>query len=135
MIKLKDILNEVKDLKKYPADVQKEYNKLLNAFGQAFADRYLERYDEDNEPSESGLKQQIYDKLKLAKQNTAKEIKQKKYGSDKYPIILIKHFGIQLRKLGKITDAQLYQLISKESLKTIWNETDFIFKILNKQKK
>jgi len=135
MIKLKDILNEVKDLKKYPADVQKEYNKLLNAFGQAFADRYLERYDEDNEPSEPGLKQQIYDKLKLAKQNTAKEIKQKKYGSDKYPIVLIKHFGIQLRKLGKITDAQLYQLISKESLKTIWNETDFIFKILNKQKK
>jgi hypothetical protein len=115
--------------------VQKEYNKLLNAFGQAFADRYLERYDEDNEPSEPGLKQQIYDKLKLAKQNTAKEIKQKKYGSDKYPIVLIKHFGIQLRKLGKITDAQLYQLISKESLKTIWNETDFIFKILNKQKK
>jgi hypothetical protein len=48
---------------------------------------------------------------------------------------LIKHFGIQLRKLGKITDAQLYQLISKESLKTIWNETDFVFKILNKQKK
>jgi len=135
MIKLKDILNEVKDLKKYPADVQKEYNKLLNAFGQAFADRYLERYDEDNEPSEPGLKQQIYDKLKLAKQNTAKEIKQKKYGSDKYPIVLIKHFGIQLRKLGKITDAQLYQLISKESLKTIWNETDFVFKILNKQKK
>ena len=45
-----------------------------------------------------------------------KEIKQKKYGSDKYPIVLIKHFGIQLRKLGKITDAQLYQLISKESL-------------------
>jgi hypothetical protein len=135
MIKLKDILNEVKDLKKYPADVQKEYNKLLNAFGQAFADRYLERYDEDNEPSEPGLKQQIYDKLKLAKQNTAKEIKQKKYGSDKYPIVLIKHFGIQLRKLGKITDAQLHQLISKESLKTIWNETDFVFKILNKQKK
>ena len=135
MIKLKDILNEVKDLKKYPADVQKEYNKLLNAFGQAFADRYLERYDEDNEPSEPGLKKQIYDKLIIAKQDTAKEIKQKKYGSDKYPIVLIKHFGIQLRKLGKITDAQLYQLISKESLKTIWNETDFIFKILNKQKK
>jgi hypothetical protein len=46
MIKLKNILTEAKDLKKYPLDVQKEYNKLLNAFGQAFADRYLERYDE-----------------------------------------------------------------------------------------
>ena len=135
MIRLKDLLTEAKDLKKYPLDVQKEYNKLLNAFGQSFADRYLERYDEDNEPSEPGLKQQIYDKLKLAKQNTAKEIKQKKFGSDKYPTVLLKHFGIELRKLGKITDAQLYQLISKESLKTIWNETDFIFKILNKQKK
>ena len=135
MIRLKDLLSEAKDLKKYPLDVQKEYSKLLNAYGRAFADRYLERYDEDNEPSEPGLKQQIYDKLKLAKQNTAKEIKQKKFGSDKYPTVLLKHFGIELRKLGKITDAQLYQLISKESLKTIWNETDFIFKILNKQKK
>ena len=27
MIKLKDILTEAKDLKKYPLDVQKEYNK------------------------------------------------------------------------------------------------------------
>ena len=135
MIKLKDLLNEVSQLKDYPKDVQTQYNDLLKNYGKAFSDRYLERYDEDNEPSEPGLKQQIYDKLKLAKQNTAKEIKQKKYGSDKYPIVLIKHFGIQLRKLGKITDAQLYQLISKESLKTIWNETDFIFKILNKQKK
>ena len=135
MIRLKDLLTEAKDLKKYPLDVQKEYNKLLNAFGQAFADRYLERYDEDNEPSEPGLKQQIYDKLKLAKQNTAKEIKQKKFGSDKYPTILLKHFGIELRKLGKITDAQLNQLINKEGIKTIWQETDFIFKILSKQKK
>ena len=135
MIKLKDLLTEVKDLKKYPLDVQKEYNKLLNAFGQVFADRYLERYDEDNEPSEPGLKQQIYDKLKLAKQNTAKEIKQKKFGSDKYPTILLKHFGIELRKLGKITDAQLNQLINKEGIKTIWQETDFVFKIFNKQKK
>ena len=129
------VLTEAKDLKKYPLDVQKEYNKLLNAFGQAFADRYLERYDEDNEPSEPGLKQQIYDKLKLAKQNTAKEIKQKKFGSDKYPTVLLKHFGIELRKLGKITDAQLNQLINKEGIKTIWQETDFVFKIFNKQKK
>ena len=130
-----EAVNEAKDLKKYPLDVQKEYNKLLSAFGQAFADRYLERYDEDNEPSEPGLKQQIYDKLKLAKQNTAKEIKQKKFGSDKYPTILLKHFGIELRKLGKITDAQLNQLINKEGIKTIWQETDFVFKILSKQKK
>ena len=130
-----EAVNEAKDLKKYPLDVQKEYNKLLNAFGQAFADRYLERYDEDNEPSEPGLKQQIYDKLKLAKQNTAKEIKQKKFGSDKYPTVLLKHFGIELRKLGKITDAQLNQLINKEGIKTIWQETDFVFKIFNKQKK
>ena len=135
MIKLKDILTEAKDLKKYPLDVQKEYNKLLNAFGQAFADRYLERYDEDNESSEPGLKQQIYDKLKLAKQNTAKEIKQKKFGSDKYPTVLLKHFGIELRKLGKITDAQLNQLINKEGIKTIWQETEFVFKLFNKQKK
>ena len=135
MIKLKDLLNEVSQLKDYPKDVQTQYNDLLKNYGKAFADRYLERYDEDSEPSDPGLKKQIYDKLIIAKQDTAKEIKQKKYGSDKYPIVLIKHFGIQLRKLGKITDAQLYQLISKESLKTIWNETDFIFKILNKQKK
>ena len=135
MIKLKDILTEAKDLKKYPLDVKKEYNKLLNAFGQAFADRFLERYDEDNEDSAPTLKQQIYDKLKLAKQNTAKEIKQKKFGSDKYPTILLKHFGIELRTLGKITDAQLNQLINKEGIKTIWQETDFVFKIFNKQKK
>ena len=135
MIKLKDLLNEVSQLKDYPKDVQMQYNDLLKNYGKAFADRYLERYDEDNEPLDPGLKKQIYDKLIIAKQDTAKEIKQKKYGSDKYPTVLIKHFGIQLRKLGKITDAQLYQLISKESLKTIWNETDFIFKILNKQKK
>jgi len=50
-------LNEVSDLKNYPADVQKQYNDLLKNFGQAFADRYLERYDEENEPSEPGLKQ------------------------------------------------------------------------------
>jgi hypothetical protein len=135
MIKLRDILTEATDLKKYPLDVQKQYNDLLKNFGQAFADRYLERYDEDNEDSAPTLKQQIYDKLKLAKQNTAKEIKQKKFGSDKYPTILLKHFGIELRKLGKITDAQLNQLINKEGIKTIWQETEFIFKILSKQKK
>lgn len=135
VIKLRDLLIEAKDLKKYPLDVQKEYNKLLNAFGQTFADRYLERYDEDNEDSTPTLKQQIYDGLKLAKQNTAKEIKQKKFGSDKYPTILLKHFGIELRKLGKITDAQLNQLINKEGIKTIWQETDFVLKIFNKQKK
>jgi hypothetical protein len=143
MIKLNDILKEVgrtintktAPLKDYPKDVQNQYNDLLKNYGKAFADRYLERYDEDNEPSDPELKKQIYDKLIIAKQDTAKEIKQKKYGSDKYPIVLIKHFGIQLRKLGKITDAQLSQLINKESLKTIWNETDFVFKILNKQNK
>ena len=135
MIKLKNLLNEISPLKDYPKDVQNQYNDLLKNYGKAFADRYLERYDEDNEPSEPGLKKQIYDKIIIAKQDTAKEIKQKKYGSDKYPTVLIKHFGIQLRKLGKITDSQLNQLIGKENIKTIWHETDFVFKIFNKQKK
>lgn len=135
MIRLKTILNEISQLKDYPKDIQKKYNDYLKTWGKDFADAYLEREDDPNDKSEPTLKQDIINKLKTAKEDAAKEIKQKNYGSDKYPPVLFKHFGIQLRKLGKITDSQLRQLMNKESLKTIWNEADFIFKILNKQKK
>ena len=154
MIKLKDLLKERiisvvnkqyhtinEELTAYHASPSKfdkfEISKIGSGIGKQFSGWgiYLSNKKEVVKDYGKYLYQTTLFKGKSSKQDTAKEIKQKKYGSDKYPTVLIKHFGIQLRKLGKITDAQLHQLISKESLKTIWNETDFVFKILNKQKK
>ena len=80
MIKLKELFTEKKtELKDYPKDIQKKYNEYLKTWGKEFADRYLEREDDPNDKSEKTLAQNIYEKLKTAKQDAAKEMKQKKY--------------------------------------------------------
>jgi hypothetical protein len=133
MIKLKEILSEKKtELKDYPKDIQKKYNEYLKTWGKEFADRYLEREDDPNDKSEKTLAQDIYEKLKVAKQDAAKEMKQKKYGADKYTPTLFKHYSIQLRKIGKITDSQIMKLFTTESIKTIWSEQKYLLKIFNK---
>lgn len=143
MIRLKDILKEAgrnintktAPLEDYPKDVQKKYNDYLKNWGKEMADAYLEREDIPNDTSEKTLEQDIYEKLKTAKQNTAKEMKQKNYGADKYPIVLFKHLTTQLRKIGKITDAEIQKMMNADSIKTIWAETKYLLKIFGKQKK
>jgi|688.fasta_scaffold497207_2 hypothetical protein len=142
MIKLKTILNEAgrnlntktTPLKDYPVDVQKQYNDYLKTWGKEMADSYLEREDLPNDTSKKTLEQNIYDNLKTAKQDTAKEMKQKGYGADKYPVVLFKNLSTQLRKIGKITDAQINRMINTDSITTIWAETKYLLKIFSKQK-
>ena len=142
MIKLKSLLKEssrvintkTAPLEDYPKDVQKKYNDYLKNWGKAMAYAYLEREDIPNDTSEKTLEQDIYEKLKTAKENTGKEMKKKGYGADKYPIVLFKNYATELKKIGKITDAQIHQMMSKDSLTTIWAETKYLLKIFNKQK-
>jgi hypothetical protein len=133
-VKLKDLLVETSPLKDYPVEVQKKYKDYLKNWDKDMADRYLKRVPDPNDKSEKTLETDVYEKLKIAKQNTANEMKKNRYGSEKYPVVLYKHLSIQLRKLGKITDTQLHKLISNESLHTIWDETKFVLKIFNKNK-
>jgi len=114
--------------------VQKKYNDYLKNWGKAMADAYLEREDIPNDTSEKTLEQDIYEKLKTAKENTGKEMKKKGYGADKYPIVSFKNYATELRKIGKITDSQIHQMMSKDSLTTIWAETKYLLKIFSKQK-
>lgn len=123
-------------LSKYPADVQKKYNQYLLTWGKQMADAYLEREEtiEELNPKNYSLDKKVYESLKLAKQNTAKEMKSKGFGSEKYFPILFANLRKELSKLGKITDAQINALINKENIKTIWDEQKYVLKIFNKRK-
>lgn len=123
-------------LSKYPADVQKKYNQYLLTWGKQMADAYLEREEtiEELNPKNYSLDKKVYESLKLAKQNTAKEMKSKGFGSEKYFPILFANLRKELNKLGKITDAQINAMINKENIKTIWDEQKYVLKIFNKRK-
>ena len=85
-------------------------------------------------PKNFSLNKKVYESLKLAKQNTAKEMKSKGYGSDKYFPVLFSNLRKELNKLGKITDTQINTMINRENIKTIWDEQKYIMNIFNKRK-
>jgi hypothetical protein len=128
--------SSIYSLSKYPINVRKKYNQYLLSFGKQMADAYLEREETIAElkPENFTLDKKVYESLKLAKQKTAKEMKSKRYGSEKYIPILFANLRKELNKLGKITDAQISSMINKENINTIWDEQKFILKILNKRK-
>jgi hypothetical protein len=133
---IKGVKKEDNLLKKYSIEVQNKYKKYLVTWGKSMADAYLEREEtiEEMNPKNFSLDKKVYESLKLAKQNTAKEIKSKGYGSDKYIPILFSNLRKELNKLGKVTDSQINTMLNRENIKTIWDEQKYIVKILNKRK-
>jgi len=121
------------DLSKYSKEVQDKYNKYLNMMGKDFADAYLDRESTEDDKNKVTLHSDIVDKLKTAKQNASKEMEQKRYGSEKLPPVLFKHYKEELGKIGKITDAQISRMMNQENIKTIWDETKYLKKLFAKQ--
>ena len=56
----------------------------------------------------------------------------KRLGSQALPQLLFKYYKEELPKFGKITDKQILTMMRKDSIKTVWDETDYLIKIFMK---
>jgi hypothetical protein len=133
MIRLADILTEA-GIEDYPAYYQKWYNSYLNsAGGKAKADAYLKSLPPAKElKKKEELGKKIEAKLKEIHRKAYDEHMKKKMGSQAYPQLLFKYYKEELPKFGKITDKQIVNMMRKDSIKTIWDEVDYLVKIFIK---
>lgn len=133
MIRLTDILSEAR-IEDYPAYYQKSYNSYLNSIGgKAKADAYLKSLPPAKElKKKEELGKKIEAKLKEIHRRAYDEHIKKKMGSQAYPQLLFKYYKEELPKFGRITDKQISTMMGKDSIKTIWDQVDYLVKIFMK---
>ena len=133
MIRLKSLLTEAR-IEDYPAYYQKWYNSYLrSAGGKKKADAYLKSLPSAKElKRKEELGKQIEAKLKEIHRKAYAEHIKKKMGSQAYPQLLFKYYKEELPEFGRITDKQISTMMRKDSIKTIWDEVDYLVKIFMK---
>ena len=132
MIRLSDILKE-SNIEDYPEFYQKWYKTHYDIGGKERAERYLKTLPPAKElKKRKELGDKIEAKLKEVKRKAHSEMDKKRLGSQALPQLLFKYYKEELPKFGKITDKQILTMMRKDSIKTVWDETDYLIKIFMK---